>query len=133
MARLEPRPLSAHLTMTPNGSNAPDLKPARRYCGLCGQPATCGAMAIDRFGEAFCSDAHADEFVQSVRAARIQAAAKVETTVEGVVSRKVSPRGFSKGFPHPWGAAVGSLLPGHSRIRKGRARSAGAAPRIARA
>jgi DNA invertase Pin-like site-specific DNA recombinase len=27
--------------------------------------------------------------------------------VVAVVSRKVSPRGFSKGFPHPWGAAVG--------------------------
>ena len=42
-----------------------------------------------------------------------------------VVSRKVSPRGFSKGFPHPWGAAVGSLLLGHVRVRKGRARPLG--------
>src|SRR5581483_701332 len=38
---------------------------------------------------------------------------------EIVVSRKVSARGFSKGFPHPWGAAVGSLLPGHDPVRKG--------------
>ncbi len=37
----------------------------------------------------------------------------------GVVSRKVSPGGFSKGFPHPGGAAVGSLLPGHAPVRKG--------------
>jgi hypothetical protein len=39
--------------------------------------------------------------------------------IERVVSRKVSARGFSKGFPHPWGAAVGSLLPGHDPVRKG--------------
>jgi hypothetical protein len=43
----------------------------------------------------------------------------------GVVSRKVSPRGFSKGFPHPWGAAVGSLLLGHVRVRKSRTRPSG--------
>jgi len=31
--------------------------------------------AMERFGEAFCSEGHAEEFVQEVRAARIQAAA----------------------------------------------------------
>ena len=50
-----------------------------------------------------------------------------------VVSRKVSPRGFSKGFPHPWGAAVGALPPGHVQVRKGPERPSGAAPRRARA
>jgi hypothetical protein len=53
---------------------------------------------------------------------------KIEIAIN-VVSRKVSPRGFSKGFPHPWGAAVGSLLPGHVQVRKGCASpSGGGAP-----
>lgn len=48
-----------------------------RYCAQCG--AEVGqAGAQERFGELFCSDAHAEEFVSGVRAARAQAAAAVE-------------------------------------------------------
>ena len=105
MARLEPQPFSAHMTTTPNGADAPDLKPTPRYCGLCGQATSRGDEAIDRFGEAFCSDAHADEFVRSVRAARIQAAATVETTFEG--TGNTAPGADSQ---RDWKAIVGKAL-----------------------
>jgi hypothetical protein len=59
------------------------------------------------------------------RATDIPMASSGQWVEFAVVSRKVSPRAFSKGFPHPWGAAVGSVLPGHGRVRKGRAWSSG--------
>jgi hypothetical protein len=37
---------------------------------------------MDRFGEPFCSEAHAEEFVKDVRAARVQAAALAPSTAE---------------------------------------------------
>jgi hypothetical protein len=82
MARLGPQWLSADVTTPPNGTAAPDAKPAARYCARCGQPAEPGEAATDRFGEAFCSEAHAEEFVQTVRAARVQAAVTAETVAE---------------------------------------------------
>ncbi len=48
---------------------------ARQHCGYCGSPVQ-DDTRIERFGERFCSDAHADEFVTGVRAARIQAATR---------------------------------------------------------
>jgi len=48
-----------------------------RYCAECG--AEVGQEgAPERFSEVFCSDAHAEEFVKGVRAARAQAAAAVQ-------------------------------------------------------
>jgi hypothetical protein len=75
MAKLGPHRFSADVTTPKDGAGAPDAKLAERYCALCGQQADPGAPAIDRFGEAFCSEAHAQEFVQAVRTARVQAAA----------------------------------------------------------
>ncbi|MBI2544519.1 MAG: DUF2933 domain-containing protein [Candidatus Rokubacteria bacterium] len=50
-------------------------KPAQRYCAYCGGDADVYGLATERFGEAFCSDGHAEEFVREVRAARVQTAA----------------------------------------------------------
>jgi hypothetical protein len=50
-----------------------------RHCAYCGHAVTGEAPAIERFDEQFCSEAHAEEFVAGVRAARIQAAARAET------------------------------------------------------
>jgi hypothetical protein len=83
VARLERHRLSADVSTPPNGTGAPDAKPTERYCARCGQPAGPGDAALERFGEAFCSDAHAQEFVQAVRIARVQAAAGAQTAVEG--------------------------------------------------
>jgi hypothetical protein len=75
--------LSVDVTTPPNGTGAPDATPAARYCARCGRPAGSGETVIQRFGEAFCSEAHAEEFVQAVRAARVQAAVTAETAVVG--------------------------------------------------
>src|SRR5687768_1977905 len=48
------------------------------HCAYCGH--TLGEEAIsERFGERFCSEAHAEEFVAGVRTARVEAAARSET------------------------------------------------------
>ena len=46
-----------------------------RYCALCGVDADINGPGTERFGEAFCSEGHAEEFVREVKAARVQAAA----------------------------------------------------------
>ena len=56
-----------------NGDGAVPETAAGRYCALCGHRAS--GSAVERFGEPFCGEAHAEEFVQAVRAARVQAAA----------------------------------------------------------
>ena len=58
-------------------TNAPDTT---RHCAYCGNTVTEEASAPERFGERFCSEAHAEEFVAGVRAARMQAAARPEKT-----------------------------------------------------
>jgi len=52
---------------------------AQRHCGYCGRAVPGDTPALERFGERFCSPAHADEFTASVRVARIEAAARDET------------------------------------------------------
>ena len=49
-----------------------------RHCAYCGQTVTGDAPAIERFGEPFCSEVHAEESAAGVRAARMQAAARTE-------------------------------------------------------
>src|SRR5438093_12761625 len=49
-----------------------------RYCAHCGHAMGADAPTIQRFGERFCSEAHAEEFTAGVRAARIQAAAETD-------------------------------------------------------
>jgi len=58
------------------------------HCAYCGHPIPGDADAPERFGERFCSDAHAEEFVAGVRAARMDSAARaqdraVEETARG--------------------------------------------------
>ena len=105
MARLGPHRLSADVTTPPNGTGAPDAKPAARYCARCGQPAGAGEAVLDRFGEAFCSAAHAEEFVQAVRATRVEAAAGAQTAIErpGVPATPPAPQ-------RDWKASLGKAL-----------------------
>src|SRR5213593_1318683 len=58
-------------------TNSPDTT---RHCAYCGHTITDEVVAPERFGERFCSEAHAEEFVVGVRAARMQAAARPEKT-----------------------------------------------------
>ena len=52
---------------------------AARHCAYCGHAVADGAPSIERFGEPFCSEPHADAFVGGVRTARIDAATRAET------------------------------------------------------
>src|SRR6266849_2403026 len=49
------------------------------HCAYCGRAVSENTPVIERFGERFCSEDHAEEFAGGVRAARIQAAARTET------------------------------------------------------
>lgn len=53
---------------------------AGEHCGYCGDRLPTDETPIARFGERFCSAAHADEFVAGVRAARMNAVAESGTT-----------------------------------------------------
>ncbi|OGK82503.1 MAG: hypothetical protein A2X53_11895 [Candidatus Rokubacteria bacterium GWA2_70_23] len=75
-----------------------------RYCAFCG--AEVGQEgAPERFGEIFCSDAHAEEFVKGVRAVRVQTAvaggAEVQRT-DGTAPEQ--PTGAAK--PWDWKMAL---------------------------
>jgi len=52
---------------------------SKRHCGYCGLAVRDDMPAIKRFGEQFCSEVHAEEFVTGVRNARMHAAARTET------------------------------------------------------
>ena len=47
-----------------------------RHCAYCGHALADETTVIERFGEPFCSEPHAEEFTAGVRAARMQAAAR---------------------------------------------------------
>jgi len=107
------------------------------HCAYCGHPIGSDADAPERFGERFCSDAHADEFVAGVRGRRMAAAASADGGTStradhaGVCAlptagqrswRDSLKRGLCWGAPlllllaiplfwsGGWGAAAGSLL-----------------------
>lgn len=67
--------ISRELALPQDGKGARVKKPGERYCAVCGADANVYGLAIERFGEVFCSERHAEEFVEQVRTARIQAAA----------------------------------------------------------
>ncbi len=53
----------------------PDDPHTGRYCAFCGVDVNECGPAAERFGEPFCSEAHAEEFVRGVRAAWVRATA----------------------------------------------------------
>ena len=48
------------------------------HCAYCGHALTDEKPVIERFGEPFCSEGHAEEFAAGVRTARMQAAARAQ-------------------------------------------------------
>jgi len=76
MAEPVEQKISKELAAPMDGKGPLVKKPAQRYCAYCGgDAADVHGLATERFGEAFCSERHAEGFVNEVRAARIQAAA----------------------------------------------------------
>lgn len=63
---------------------------AQRYCPICGQPVA--EATHNRFGEWACSEAHADQYVQEVRATKQGSAAGAEEVV-GARGRERHRRG----------------------------------------
>lgn len=64
--------IGKELAVSRNGS-PPPAKAELAYCAFCGEEV--GEGVPERFAERFCSEAHAEEFVRGVRAARVEAAA----------------------------------------------------------
>ncbi|HWP35515.1 MAG TPA: hypothetical protein VNM66_07960 [Thermodesulfobacteriota bacterium] len=86
------------------GAEAP--LPRGRFCAFCGIEVSERRPATERFGEPFCSEAHAEAFVKDVRAARVQAAAAaVRAGVRGVPSHEADGTGATSGVapaPPTW-------------------------------
>ncbi len=47
-----------------------------KHCGYCGHAIADATASPERFGERFCSEAHAEQFATGVRAARMEVAAR---------------------------------------------------------
>lgn len=76
MAMETRRSMGRKLEVTEPGTNGRD--PGRgpvTHCGFCGVDLDGASSVAPRFGEAFCSEAHADAFVGEVRAARAKVVA----------------------------------------------------------
>jgi hypothetical protein len=69
-------------------------------CPICGVRGSGSGPAIERFGEGFCSEAHAEEFAQEVRAARVQA----------VLARQVGDEAGRVAGRSGWKAGVGKAI-----------------------
>jgi hypothetical protein len=76
------------LLMTPRVHHVvePTVK-EESYCTYCGVDLDRVADAPKRFGEPFCSDAHADAFVQEARAARVESAASAGQITDPATAR----------------------------------------------
>jgi len=80
-----------------------------RYCPVCGEEVTLHGPKIERFGETFCSERHAEEFTLEVRQRRVVAAIAPETSAiseSGAPVRSAwSPKRLLK-----WGACAAAPL-----------------------
>lgn len=80
-----------------------------RYCPVCGEDVAGHGLPIERFGEAFCSEGHAEEFVREVRQRRVAAAVAAEISAPpefGGPGRSAwSPKRLMK-----WGACLAAPL-----------------------
>ena len=56
---------------------------AGEYCAYCGHAVATEGPVIERFGQSFCSEPHAEDFAAGVRASRMEAAAKAEPAPPG--------------------------------------------------
>ena len=83
-----------------------------RHCAYCGLAVRDDTPAIERFGERFCSEAHAEEFASGVRTARMQAAARTETASTSCALPSGGPRSLKDYLKRGacWGAPLLVLL-----------------------
>ena len=83
-----------------------------RYCAYCGHALAGDTSVIVRFGEPFCSEAHAEEFTAGVRAARMQAAARSDSAGTACAISPVPRQSWGDLLKRAacWGAPVLLLL-----------------------
>src|SRR5712691_7660043 len=83
-----------------------------RHCAFCGLALSSETPAIERFGERFCSEAHAEEFASGVRTRRMETAARAEATSMSCAMSSSRPRNWSGGLKRAacWGAPLLLLL-----------------------
>jgi hypothetical protein len=99
-----------------NGAAPPPAGATRRYCGQCGHTVSSDGETAARFGEAFCSEAHAEAFVVAVRSARARAAAQVEPPPAPAETSPMPDAGAAVAAPPavgelPTGAAASTTSP----------------------
>ena len=99
MARLGRHRFSTDVATPQDGAGTSEAGAAERYCALCGQQTSTSGPAIERFGEPFCSEAHAEDFVKAVRTARVQITAATPGTTE-IARAESSAEGAPK--PQSW-------------------------------
>ena len=80
------------------------------HCAYCGVDLDRAAEGLKRFGELFCSDAHADAFVQEARAARIESAAIANQTTDAAPARGHATSGWNLKRALKMGACCGLPL-----------------------
>jgi hypothetical protein len=84
-------------------------RPARagqaRYCAYCGIEVDHEAPP-ERFGEPFCSEAHAEEFVRDVRAARARAVASGATEIQRTADEAASAQSAGAPSSSSWKRAL---------------------------
>jgi len=82
------------------------------HCAYCGRAVSEDAPVIERFGERFCSENHAEEFARGVRAARIEAAAGTENGPPGCAMPPAAQRTWKDYVKRGacWGAPLLLLL-----------------------
>ena len=78
------------------------------YCAYCGTDLVDAAAVARRFGEPFCSEAHADAFVTEVRAARVEGAALAAESSEGDARAEQVGDSLQKSATGAW--SLGRLL-----------------------
>ena len=83
-----------------------------RHCAYCGHRVAEQTDAIERFGERFCTESHAEEFVVGVRAARTNAAAGAETSATACALAPAGQRTWKDYLKRGacWGAPLLLLL-----------------------
>ena len=89
--------ISGKLTVSQDGKGARDTKSGERHCAFCGEEVNVHGLTVERFGEVFCSEGHAEKFVKEVRAARIQAAAAL--AAQPSMTETAPPEGQAEGTP----------------------------------
>ena len=118
MTRLGPSRTTKEGTGPQDGAGTREGMPRERHCALCGQAANMSGPAIERFGEPFCSEGHAEEFAKEVRAARVQArAASQHPTTEierpvGLTAEQTKHRNWKAylGKALCWGAPLAAVV-----------------------